>query len=36
MPSTVYFTKEITPEGLVRIFVQVGVQLPAKTAVKVH
>ena len=36
MPSTVYFAKEITPESLVRIFDQVGVQLPAKTAVKVH
>ena len=36
MASKVYFTKEITPESLVKMFDQVGVTLPEKVAVKVH
>ncbi len=32
----VYFTKEISPESVVRIFKKLEKQLPGKTAVKVH
>lgn len=34
--SKVYFTKEITPENVVRIFEKLGKQLPGNVAVKVH
>lgn len=33
--STVYFTKEITPEGLVRIYRALGVELTGKVGVKI-
>lgn len=36
MTSKVYFTKEITPESLVKMYEAVGVELPEKVAVKVH
>lgn len=35
MKSTVYFTKEITPESLVKIYEALGVQLNGKVAVKI-
>lgn len=34
--SKVYFTKEISPESAVKIFETLGVELPGKTAVKLH
>jgi len=34
--SKVYFTKEITPETVVRIFEKLQKDLPGKVAVKVH
>lgn len=34
--SKVYFTKEITPESVVRIFEKLGKELPGRVAVKVH
>ena len=34
--SKVYFIKEITPENVVRIFKELGKELPGKVAVKVH
>lgn len=33
--STVYFTKEITPDSLIRIYEALGVELPGKVGVKV-
>lgn len=36
MKSKVYFTKEITPESLVKLYEQVGVNLIGKVAVKLH
>lgn len=35
MKSKVFFTKEITPESLVRIYTALGVKLPGKVGVKV-
>ena len=35
MKSTVYFTKEITPESLIKIYEALGVQLQGKVAVKI-
>lgn len=35
MTSKVYFTKEITPESLIRIYEALGVELPGKVGVKV-
>lgn len=32
----VYFTKDITPENVVRLYEKLGVKLPGKVAVKVH
>ncbi len=32
----VYFTREITPENVVRLYEKLGVDLPGKVAVKVH
>ena len=34
--AKVYFTKEITPESVVKIFEALGKELPGKVAVKVH
>ncbi len=34
--SKVYFTREITPEAIVRLYDALGVELPGKVAVKVH
>ena len=36
MASKVYFTKEITPENVVRLFEKLDIELPDKVAVKVH
>ena len=34
--AKVYFTKEITPEAMVRMYEAIGVKLPGKVAVKLH
>ncbi|MDE6675537.1 MAG: DUF362 domain-containing protein, partial [Acetatifactor sp.] len=34
--TRVYFTKEITPEAVIRMYKQLGKELPGKVAVKVH
>ena len=34
--SKVYFTKEITPESLIKIYEKVGVNLDGNVAVKLH
>ena len=34
--SKVYFTKELTPESVVKMYQALGVELPGKIAVKVH
>ena len=34
--SRVYFTREITPEAVVRVYNALGVELPGRVAVKVH
>ena len=34
--SKVYFTKEITPDAIVKIYEKLGVKLPGKVAVKLH
>ena len=34
--SKVYFTKEITPEAVIKMFKTLGIELPGKVAVKVH
>ncbi len=36
MKAKVYFTKEITPEAVVRMYKALGITLPGKVAVKVH
>ena len=36
MKSKVFFTKEITPEAVVRLYHALGIELPGKVAVKVH
>ena len=36
MASTVYFTKDVTPENIVRLYDKLGVKLEGKTAIKVH
>ena len=36
MASTVFFTKEITPDSVVCLFDALGLKLPGKVAVKVH
>ncbi len=36
MKAKVYFSKEITPEKVVELYKQLGVELPGKVAVKVH
>ena len=34
--ATVFFTKELTPEAVVKLYKRLGVELPGKVAVKVH
>ena len=36
MKSKVYFTRELTPEAVVKMYNALGVELPGKVAVKVH
>lgn len=36
MKSTVYFTRDMTPEGVLKLYRALGVTLPGKVAVKVH
>lgn len=36
MKSKVYFTKELTPEAVIKMFKKLNIQLPGKVAVKVH
>ena len=36
LKSKVYFTKEITPENVVKMFQKLGVNLSGKVAVKVN
>ena len=36
MKAKVYFTKDITPESVLRLYKALGVNLPGKVAVKVH
>ena len=34
--AKVYFTKEITPESVVKMYEKLGLELPGKVAVKLH
>ena len=36
MKSTVYFTRDLAPEAVLRMYAALGVQLPGRVAVKVH
>lgn len=36
IPSTVFFTRQLTPDAVVRVYEALGVALPGKVAVKVH
>ena len=36
MGSKVYFTREITPQAVVRLYHELGIELPGRVAVKVH
>ena len=36
MASTVYFTKDVTPENIIRLYDKLGVKLEGKTAIKVQ
>ena len=36
MKSKVYFTREITPEGVLRLYQMLGKELPGKVATKLH
>ena len=36
MKSKVYFTKELTPEAVVKLYHALGIVLPGKVAVKIH
>ena len=36
LKAKVYFTREITPEAVVRLYQALGSKLPGKVAVKVH
>ena len=34
--AKVYFTKEITPDGMIRLYEKLGVKLEGKVALKLH
>lgn len=34
--SKVYFTKEITPQAMIKMYQALGIELPGKVAVKLH
>ena len=34
--SVVYFTKDISPEGLIKLYKKLGIKLDGKVAVKLH
>ena len=36
MKSTVYFTRDLTPGAMLRLYDALGVQLPGRVAVKLH
>ena len=36
MGSKVYFAREITPQAVVRLYHELGIELPGRVAVKVH
>ena len=36
MKSTVYFTHDLTPAAMIRLYGSLGVQLPGRVAVKIH
>ena len=36
MPAKVYFTKEISPENVIKLYQAVGKTLSGKTAIKLH
>lgn len=36
MKSTVYFTRDLSPQALIRLYDALGVQLPGRVAVKLH
>ena len=36
MASRVYFTKNVTPENIIRLYDRLGIKLDGKTAIKVH
>ena len=36
MKSTVYFTRDLTPAAMIRLYGALGVQLPGRVAVKIH
>ena len=36
MKAKVYFTRALTPEKVVEAYEKLGIQLPGKTAVKIH
>lgn len=36
MAATIYYTKEVTPENIIRLYEKLGVKLEGKVAVKVH
>ena len=36
MKSKVYFTRELTPEAVVKLYHALGATLPGKVAVKIH
>lgn len=36
MKAKVYFTTDLTPEAVLRLYGALGVQLPGKVAVKLH
>ena len=36
MKPTVYFTHDLTPAAMIRLYGSLGVQLPGRVAVKIH
>ena len=36
MKSKVYFTRDISPEGIITLYEKLGIKLPGKVAVKLH